>query len=61
MNQNLRMVKKKNLFVKKLHAKSQQDKNHLYRPPFVIYHLVCAPIDHYVCHVCKMASLSSSQ
>ena len=46
---------------KKLHAKSQQDKNHLYRLGFVTYHLVCAPIDHYVCHVCKRASLSSSQ
>ena len=35
---------------KKLHAKSHQDKNHLNRLSFVTCHLVCGPIDHYVCN-----------
>ena len=35
---------------KKLHAKSHHDKNHLNRLSFVTCHLVCGPIDHYVCN-----------
>ena len=35
---------------KKLHAKSHHDKNHLNLLSLVACHLVCGPIDHYVCN-----------